>query len=119
MSRAYTPPPNGFRTFVIVWLTQSVSAFGSALTFFGINIWLVQGLYPLPEQKAGTGRRALAASLALPCPPWCSAPLAGAWADRHDRKRTMMVLDLLNGLLSTSLMVLILNHSTRICGRSW
>ncbi len=47
----YTPPPNGFRTFVIVWITQSVSVIGSALTLFAMNIWLMQTLYPLPEQK--------------------------------------------------------------------
>ena len=48
---SYQPPPNGWRTFLIMWGTQSVSAFGSALTFFALNIWLTQTLYPLPEQK--------------------------------------------------------------------
>jgi hypothetical protein len=28
---SYTPPPNGFRTFTIVWLTQSLSVFGGAM----------------------------------------------------------------------------------------
>ena len=32
---AYVPPPNGFRTFLIVWVTQSISVFGSALAFNG------------------------------------------------------------------------------------
>ncbi|MBI5051685.1 MAG: MFS transporter [Chloroflexi bacterium] len=38
---SYTPPPHGWRTFLIVWATQSVSVFGSALTIFAINIWLI------------------------------------------------------------------------------
>lgn len=36
---------------MIVWLTQSVSVIGSALTVFAINIYLAQVLYPAPEQK--------------------------------------------------------------------
>ena len=50
-SSAYTPPPDGFRTFVIVWITQAVSVFGSALTHFALNIWMVTELYPLPSKN--------------------------------------------------------------------
>ena len=50
-AQAYQPPANGFRTFLIVWITQSVSVFGSALTFFALTIWLTQVLYPNPDQK--------------------------------------------------------------------
>ena len=50
-AQAYQPPANGFRTFLIVWITQSISVIGSALTFFSLTIWLTQVLYPLPEQK--------------------------------------------------------------------
>ena len=38
----YIAPPHGFRTFVIVWLTQSLSVMGSALTVFAVNIYLAQ-----------------------------------------------------------------------------
>lgn len=44
--------PNGFRTFVIIRISQAVSVFGSALTFFAITIWLTQTLYRRPEQKS-------------------------------------------------------------------
>lgn len=114
MSDAYTPPPNGFRTFVIVWLTQSVSAFGSALTYFGINIWLVQGLYPLPEQKPELAAALSAVSLFFAIPIVVFAPLAGAWADRHDRKRTMLVLDFVNGLVSLLLMYLLFTNQLQL-----
>ncbi len=50
-SSTYTPPANGFRTFLIVWITQSVSVFGSGLTVFALNIWMISDLYPLPSQK--------------------------------------------------------------------
>jgi hypothetical protein len=38
----YQPPANDWRTFLIVWTTQSISMFGSALTVFAIHIWLAQ-----------------------------------------------------------------------------
>ena len=68
----YQPPPNGWRTFLIVWATQSVSVFGSALTFFAITIWLTQTMYPLPEQKPE-----LAIALSL-------VSLAGGLPDRSE-----------------------------------
>ena len=103
----YQPPKNGFRTFLIVWGTQSVSVFGSALTFFSLTIWLTQILYSAPEQKSELAFALTAVSLAFGLPAIFGAPLAGAWADRHDRKRTMMAMDILNGLISLSLVVLI------------
>ena len=45
-------PRDGWRTFVIVWVTQSLSMLGTMMTFFAVNIWLTQVLYPRPEQKA-------------------------------------------------------------------
>lgn len=104
----YEAPANGWRTFLIVWVTQSVSVFGSALTFFSVTIWLTQTLYPAPEQKAQLAFALSAVSLAFALPTVFGAPLAGAWADRHDRRRTMIAMDLANGLLSLLLMALMI-----------
>ncbi len=103
----YEPPEHGFRTFLIVWGTQSVSVFGSALTFFSITIWLTQILYSAPGQKSELAFALTGVSLAFGIPAIFGAPLAGAWADRHDRKRTMMAMDFLNGLISLALVALI------------
>src|SRR4051812_24380266 len=108
---AYEPPANGFRTFLIIWVTQSISVFGSALTFFAITIWLTQSLYPSPAQKPDRAAALAAISLCFALPPVFTAPTAGAWADRHDRKRTMMVCDALNGILSLSFTILLLTGS--------
>src|SRR5687767_5148851 len=102
----YSPPPNGFRTFVIVWVTQALSVFGSALTFFAVTIWLTQTLYPLPEQKADLAFALAAQGLAFGLPTMIIAPIAGAWADRYDRKRIMVSMDLANGVLSFAIMLL-------------
>lgn len=106
----YQAPPNGFRTFVIVWFTQSISVFGTALTFFTVTIWLTQTLYPRPEQKPELAFALAAVSLSAGIPIIFGAPIAGAWADRHDRKRTMMVTDFLNGCLSVLIATLMITQ---------
>jgi MFS transporter, DHA3 family, macrolide efflux protein len=106
----YETPPNGFRTFVILWITQSLSVFGSALTFFAINIWVVQVLYPRPDQQAQLAFALSAISLAFALPTLFIAPIAGAWADRHDRKRIMLAADGLNGVVSIVLLLLIVTQ---------
>ena len=104
----YTPPANGFRTFLIVWVTQSISVLGSALTFFAMTVWLAQVLYPSQEQKSQLAVALSVVSLAYGLPNIFAAPLAGAWADRHDRKRIMMLMDFVSGLISLTLTILIL-----------
>lgn len=110
----YTPPPNGFRTFVIVWITQAFSVFGSALTFFSMTIWLTTVLYPRPEQKPELAAALSLEALSFALPTVFLAPIAGAWADRHDRKRTMMVVDFLNAGLSLLLLTLIATNTLQL-----
>lgn len=102
----YQAPRNGFRTFLIVWASQSVSVFGSSLTFFAINIWLVESLYPRPEQQPQLAWALAAIGLAMMLPNIVAMPVAGVLADRMDRKRLMMTMDLTNGLLVTLFCVL-------------
>jgi len=96
---SYNPPPQGFRTFLIVWLTQSISVVGSTLTYFAIIVWLSQSLYPGPTQQKDLALAIMLVTLAFSIPTVFAAPLAGAYADRHDRKRIMLVTDVLSGLL--------------------
>lgn len=110
------PAPNGFRTFLIVWITQSISVFGSALTLFAINIWLTQTLYPSPEQKPQLAAALSAINLAFAIPIVFGAPLAGAWVDRHDRKLTMLAMDFASGGLSLLLMFLMVAGQLQITG---
>jgi MFS family permease len=105
---SYTSPPNGFRTFTIVWSTQSLSVVGGAMMGFALNVYLVKGLYPAPEQRAELALALTALNLAFFIPLVFGAPLAGAFADRHDRKRTMIVADLLNGVVCIVIIVLML-----------
>jgi len=103
----YIPPPHGWRTFLIVWATQSISVFGSALTFFTITVWLTQTVYPRPDQQADLAFALAAVSLAFGlvcakgfcisgiaarcCGCWVASPLLRvedkAWLDEMAERR--------------------------------
>jgi MFS family permease len=110
------PPGVGenFRTFLIVWSTQSISVLGSAITFFAITIWLSQVLYARAEDRPALGFALAAVALASALPAVFAAPLAGAWVDRHDRKRTMLAMDFANGCLSCLLVALLLANMLQL-----
>ncbi|GMA16164.1 MFS transporter [Deinococcus metallilatus] len=92
-------PPNGWRTFLWLWGSQALSVLGGGLSGFAMNIYLTQTRFPLESQRAE-----LAAALSLTALGWTfaaifGAPLAGALADRWDRRRIMLTCDLLGALL--------------------
>ncbi len=114
LTTPYQPPPNGWRTFLVTWFTQSISVFGSELTFFALSVWLMQTLYPLPEQRPELAVALSAVSLSFAIPRLLLITFAGAWADRHDRKRTMMAMDFASGLLSAVLAVLVITNTLNL-----
>lgn len=109
-------PRSGWRTFLLTWATQSLSVLGSSLTFFSVSIWLTQTLYPAPDQRADLAFALSAVSLAHTIPMLVSMPLAGAAADRHDRRRTMLFADLINGALTLLLVALLVTGTLRLWG---
>ena len=95
--------------------SQSSSVFGSALTWFAITIWLCrpQTLYPRPEQKPELAFALTALGLTYIITLIVS-PFAGAWADRHDRKRTMIAVDFIMGIQGLILMMLMVTGTLQI-----
>lgn len=91
---ASQPSPPSFRTFLYLWASQGLSQFGSALSFFAISVWLVTDVYPAPEQKAALAATLAYVSLAFAIPTLALAPIAGVFADRYDKKRIMLLMDL-------------------------
>lgn len=112
--QTYQPPENGFRTFVVLWATQSVSMIGTALTYFSITILLTQTIYPAPEQKTQLAFALSAVSLALALPNVIFAPIAGSWADRYDRKTIMIWMDFLGAVLSQVLLVMLITGTLHL-----
>lgn len=107
-------PPNGWRTFLIVWSTQALSVFGSSITWFAITIWLTQTAYPAPEQRQELAFALAAIGLVFGAAGLIAAPIGGAWADRADRKRIMIIADTISGLVSLALLGLIVADALSI-----
>ncbi|WP_051096830.1 MFS transporter [Deinococcus aquatilis] len=104
----------GWRTFLWLWSSQALSVLGSGLSGFAFNIYLTQTRFPLESQKPE-----LAAALSLTALGWAlaaivGAPLAGALADRLDRRRMMLTADVLNAVLSAGAVALVLANNPPI-----
>ena len=113
-SMAYAPPRHGFRTFLIVWVAQSLSVIGSGMTGFALNVYLAQVLYPAPEQKVELALAFTVLNLGFTIPFVFGGPLAGAWADRHDRKQIMIAANTANGLATLLTFILMLSGSLQL-----
>jgi MFS family permease len=69
---------------------------------------------PAPEQKAELALAFTALNLGFTIPFVLGGPLAGAWADRHDRKQIMIATNLVNGLTTVLTLVLMLAGSLQV-----
>jgi MFS family permease len=79
------------RSFVALWLGQTVSFIGDYFYWLAIPI--------LVEQLTGSALQVGLSVIASTLPFLLLGPVAGVFVDRWDRKRTMIVSDLLRGLL--------------------
>ncbi len=73
------------RTFLVVWLGQTVSLIGSGISFIAIIWWVF----------LETGSTILLATVAIAgtVPRLIAGPFAGAYVDRWDRRKLMLLLD--------------------------
>jgi DHA3 family macrolide efflux protein-like MFS transporter len=91
----------GIPAFIVIWIGQIVSLFGTALFSFAIGIWLYQ--------QTGLVTTFTNMIFFSNLPRILLSPFAGALVDRWNRKITMMVSDLASGL--TTLIILFLMWS--------
>ena len=94
------------RTFLILWITQSFSALGSAMTNFALVIW--------SYQQQGS---ALTTSLLAICsyvPYVLLSIFAGALSDRWSKKATMLLSDSFAALCTVSVLILLTTGKLQI-----
>jgi MFS transporter, DHA3 family, macrolide efflux protein len=84
------PPPTWRRAIALLWVGQVVSHFGDSLYLVGIFYLALE----VTGSKAVSG---LLMSLSF-VPALCLGLFAGAFVDRHDRRRVMLAAELLRGL---------------------
>lgn len=86
-----------FKKYIILWLSQSVSQLGSALTSFALILWAY-------EQHGS----ALTVSLMAFCnyvPYVLVGLIAGAFVDRHSKKQIMLAADTIAAVCSLSVLI--------------
>ena len=87
------------KTFLILWSTQSLSQLGSAMTGFALTLWLYE--------KTGSALRTALLSICSYAPYVVMSIFAGALSDRWNKKRTMLVCDLLAACSTVAVLVLL------------
>lgn len=83
--------------FTIVWLGQIVSVLASAMSQFGLTIWMFQ------KTESATALGLMQVFFITPF--LIISPIAGVMVDRHNRKMMMMVSDLGAGIATTLILV--------------
>lgn len=91
-------PPNGMRTFLILWIGQMISLLGSNLNGFALGVWVYQ------RTTSVTQFTLIAVFAAIPS--LIISPLAGTLVDRWDRRKVLLVSNLL--LASNTLLIILL-----------
>lgn len=91
--------PRSMRPFFVLWIGQLQSMLGSALTGFGIGVWIYQ--------RTGSATQFAVNSLFMVVTGLVLGQFAGALADRWDRRRTLLFSDIGMALNTVVLAVLL------------
>ncbi len=86
------------KDFLILWSTQSVSQLGSSITAFALTLWLYE--------TTGSSLSTATLTICSYAPYVLMSIFAGALTDRFDKKKTMLVCDLLAVLCTIVIFVL-------------
>lgn len=99
MQETATKRPTGMVGFTVIWIGQIVSVLASAMSQFGLTIWVFE------RTQSATVMGLMQVFFITPF--LLISPIAGVMVDRHNRKLMMMISDLAAGL--GTIFVLIFN----------
>lgn len=88
-------PAAGPGQLAILWIGQFVSLLGSTFSRFAFAVWVYQ--------QTGSATQFSLIALCTTLPGLVLSPLAGAWVDRWDRRRVLLVTGGLSALVSAAL----------------
>lgn len=94
------------RPFLILWITQSFSTLGSAMTNFALVIW--------SYQQQGSALTTALLAVCSYAPYVLMSIFAGALSDRWNKKATMLLCDSFAALCTVSVLVLLITGNLRI-----
>jgi DHA3 family macrolide efflux protein-like MFS transporter len=88
------------RDFVIIWTGLMISAVGSGLSTFALGLWVLR--------ETGSTTQFALTFLATALPAIAVSPLAGAVADRYDRRQIMIISDFASAAVTFALAALLM-----------
>ncbi|MGD1908243.1 MAG: MFS transporter [Leptolyngbyaceae cyanobacterium] len=94
------------RIFLMIWLGQFASLLGSEMTGFAMSLWA--------WDATGQATPFSFILVATQVPKLLIAPFAGVWVDRFNRKYLMLLGDLVAGLSTVVLLVLVLSDQLQV-----
>lgn len=94
------------KSYFMLWSTQSLSAFGSGMTSYALVLWLYL--------QSGSALKTALLSICSYAPYVIMSIFAGALSDRWNKKRTMLICDLIAALSTVAVLVLIKTDSLHI-----
>ena len=97
MEETSTKRPSGMFGFTIVWLGQIVSVLASAMSQFGLTIFMFQ------KTESATALGLMQVFFITPF--LLISPIAGVMVDRHNRKLMMMVSDFAAGIATVLILI--------------
>ena len=86
------------KDFYLLWSTQSLSQLGSAMTSFALTLWLYE--------KTGSALSTAALTICTYAPYVVMSIFAGAITDKFDKKKTMLVCDVLAAVSTVLVLIL-------------
>lgn len=98
--------PAGMRGFIIVWFGQVVSMLGTGMTNFALSFWLFE--------QTGTATALTWSIFFFMGPTVLLSPLAGAIVDRSNRKTMMILTDLIAGVATIGMLLLLVVDGLQI-----
>ena len=87
------------KEFYILWSTQSLSQLGSSMTGFALTLWLYE--------KTGSALSTAALTICTYAPYVVLSIFAGAFSDKYNKKKTMLVCDALAALTTVLVFILV------------
>ncbi|MEI6290444.1 MAG: MFS transporter [Chloroflexota bacterium] len=94
--------PTGMTAFIIIWIGQLISILASAMSQFGLTIWMYQ------QTKSATAMGLMQVFFIVPF--LVLSPFAGVMVDKYNRKLMMMVSDLAAVIATFSIFLLLYAH---------
>lgn len=94
------------KTYIMLWSTQSISALGSGMTSYALVLWLYI--------NSGSAFKTALLSVCSYAPYVAMSIFAGALSDKWNKKKTMLICDLIAALSTATVLVLIKTENLQV-----